>query len=244
VGREFRLAAPVVKVGRDPQFCDFALHDDYVSNPHFSIRLEQTRFFIVDEGSTNGTRLNGVPIPPQRRMPLQPEAIIEAGNTRMQFKRVGGTTRQLKGGVQPPAAPPTPAPQTPPQQPPTPPMRPAAPMPPLPTAQPPTPQSPQQPSAPPARPATPMPPLPTAQPPTPQPGPVRGGPTVKLPEERGGPTVKLPEEGAGPTRGGPTVKLSDEDVQTEPSRGGPTVKLSDEEQSGPEEAPTVKLPKE
>jgi len=106
VGKEFRLAAQVIKVGRDPQFCDFALFDEFISNPHFSIQLEQTQFFITDEGSTNGTRLNGTPIPPHRRMLLQPDAIIEAGQTRLQFKRLGGTTRPL--GVQPTAPSPPP----------------------------------------------------------------------------------------------------------------------------------------
>jgi hypothetical protein len=100
VGREFRLAAQVVKVGRDPQFCDFALHDDYVSNPHFSIQREQNRFYITDEGSRNGTKLNGRPLQPHQRAVLQPDAIIEAGNTRLQFKRLGGATRQLEGRSQ------------------------------------------------------------------------------------------------------------------------------------------------
>ena len=104
VGREFRLAVQVVKVGRDPQFCDLALHDSYTSNPHFSVQLEQTQFFITDEGSTNGTRVNGMPIQPRQRVLLQPDAIIEVGQTRLQFKRLGGTTRQL--GAQPPATPP------------------------------------------------------------------------------------------------------------------------------------------
>lgn len=97
VGREFRLAAQVVKVGRDPQFCDFALHDDYVSNPHFSIQREQNRYYITDEGSRNGTKVNGRPIQAHQRVKLQPNAIIEAGNTRLQFKRLGGATRQLQG---------------------------------------------------------------------------------------------------------------------------------------------------
>jgi Mg-chelatase subunit ChlD len=109
VGKEFRLAAQVAKVGRDPQFCDFALYDDYVSNPHFSIQLEQTQFFITDEGSTNGTRVNSMPIPPHQRMLLQPDAIVEVGQTRLQFKRLGGTTRQLGqlGTQAPPQHPPT-----------------------------------------------------------------------------------------------------------------------------------------
>jgi hypothetical protein len=204
MGREFRLAAPVVKVGRDPQFCDLALHDDFVSNPHFTIRQEQTQFYIVDEGSTNGTRLNNVPIAPQKRMLLQPDAIIEAGNTRLQFKRLGGTTRQLgRGAPQAPSGPQTP-----------PPPPPAKPQPP------PTPSGPHaMPPHPPTKPQ--QPPMPAGRPPAPppQPGARRGGPTVRLPEEdaqagpRGGPTVKLPEEDAqaGP-RGGPTVKLPDEDL--------------------------------
>jgi pSer/pThr/pTyr-binding forkhead associated (FHA) protein len=95
VGKEFRLATQMVKVGRDPQFCDFALYDEYASNPHFSIQMEQNNFFITDEGSTNGTRLNGRPLQPQQRVPLQPDAIIEVGQTRLQFKRLGGTTRQI-----------------------------------------------------------------------------------------------------------------------------------------------------
>jgi len=85
----------VVKIGRDPQFCDLALYDEYTSNPHFSIQLEQTHFYITDEGSTNGTRLDDTPIPAHQRVLLPPDAIIEAGRTRLQFKRLGGTTRQL-----------------------------------------------------------------------------------------------------------------------------------------------------
>jgi pSer/pThr/pTyr-binding forkhead associated (FHA) protein len=76
-------------------FCDLALGDEFISNPHFSIQLEQTQFFITDEGSTNGTRVNNTPLPPHQRMLLQPDAIIEMGQTRLQFKRLGGATRQL-----------------------------------------------------------------------------------------------------------------------------------------------------
>jgi pSer/pThr/pTyr-binding forkhead associated (FHA) protein/Mg-chelatase subunit ChlD len=129
MGKEFRLAAQVIKVGRDPQFCDFALYDEYTSNPHFSVQLEQTQFYITDEGSTNGTRVNGMPIQPHQRVLLQPDAIIEAGQTRLQFKRLGGTTRHL--GSRPGASPPpgTPPPPPPPGrvQPPHPPTQPAQP---------------------------------------------------------------------------------------------------------------------
>ncbi|MEA3342149.1 MAG: FHA domain-containing protein, partial [Chloroflexota bacterium] len=103
MGKEFRLSAQVVKVGRDPQFCDFALYDEFASNPHFSVQLDQTQFFITDESSTNGTRLNGTPMSPRQRMLLQPDAIIQVGQTQLQFKRLGGATRQL--GATPPPPP-------------------------------------------------------------------------------------------------------------------------------------------
>jgi pSer/pThr/pTyr-binding forkhead associated (FHA) protein len=226
VGREFRLSGPVVKVGRDPQFCDFALHDDYASNPHFTIRMEQTRFFIVDEGSTNGTRVNGASISPKRLVPLPPDAIIEVGNTRLQFKRIGGETRRLQDGDAPPPSTPEP------------PAQPGAPrqsgvdesLPALITPQQPAqPSAPQHPSADESPPA-----LITPQRPA---RPERGGPTVKLAEEetgpqRGGPTVNLGEEKVESKRGGPTVKLAEGEVESK--RGGPTVKLTEEEAPDPE----------
>jgi hypothetical protein len=109
VGKEFRLASQRVKVGRDPQFCDLALYDEYASNPHFSIQMQGTQFYITDEGSTNGTRVNGQPLRPNQRIRLQPDAVIEAGQTRLQFKRLGGTTRQLRGQQQAPQQSPQPA---------------------------------------------------------------------------------------------------------------------------------------
>ena len=129
IGKEFRLATQRIVVGRDPQFCDFCLYDEYASNPHFSIQLEQTQFFITDEGSTNGTKLNGTPLPPRQRMLLPPDAIIEVGQTRLQFKRLGGTTRQL-GAAQAPAAPsPAAAPHPPTQPAPGQPLPPSGPQP-------------------------------------------------------------------------------------------------------------------
>lgn len=120
VGQEYRLAAPLVKVGRDAQGCDFPLFDQFISNPHFSVRQEQNQYFIVDEGSTNGTFLNGVQLRPSQPTPLQPDAIIKVGNTQLQFKRLGGETRRVSVDAQAPggafpggAIPPTQTPGTP-----------------------------------------------------------------------------------------------------------------------------------
>jgi Mg-chelatase subunit ChlD len=95
VGREYDLSAPVVKVGRDTQFSDVALNDEYISNPHFSIHLEGTQFYVMDEGSTNGTQLNGMRLQPHQRIPLSPDAVIELGQTRLQFRQLGLPTQHL-----------------------------------------------------------------------------------------------------------------------------------------------------
>lgn len=85
VGREFSINAPLIKVGRDPQFADFPLYDDYVSNPHFSLLMEHGQCYITDEGSINHTFVNGVPLEPFQRVPLPPGAFIDAGQVRLQF---------------------------------------------------------------------------------------------------------------------------------------------------------------
>lgn len=98
IGQEYALSAQVVKVGRDAQFSDVALHDEYVSNPHFSVHLEGTQFYVMDEGSTNGTQLNGMLLQPHQRVPLMPDAVIEVGQTRLRFKQLGLPTQYLGAG--------------------------------------------------------------------------------------------------------------------------------------------------
>jgi len=97
-GTEYRLSSSAVKVGRDPQINDFPLNDQYVSNPHLSVLQEGERCYVQDEGSTNRTRLNGVVLPPHQRQLLAPDAILELGQTRLQYKRLGGATRVLGSG--------------------------------------------------------------------------------------------------------------------------------------------------
>lgn len=88
IGREFRMTSQTLKIGRDPQFCDFALYDEYVSNPHFSIHREHDQFYITDDGSSNGTQVNGETISPHERVLLEPDALIEVGHTLLQFRYV------------------------------------------------------------------------------------------------------------------------------------------------------------
>ena len=86
VGREYAISESVIRIGRDPEYNDIALFDEFVSNPHLSLRFSEGQFFIADEGSTNGTRLNGLPISPHRLFPLRDGDTIEVGQTQYQFK--------------------------------------------------------------------------------------------------------------------------------------------------------------
>lgn len=95
-GNEYKISTQLSKIGRDPQSCDFALYDQYTSNPHFSIINEKTQYYIVDENSTNGTILNGSRLAPGQRYSLPVDSLIEVGNVQLQFKRLGGATRHLE----------------------------------------------------------------------------------------------------------------------------------------------------
>ncbi|MBX6371377.1 MAG: DUF3662 domain-containing protein [Acidothermus sp.] len=59
--REVQLRKPVIRLGRGPQ-ADIRLADPAVSRNHAELRLDVDPPTISDLRSTNGTRLNGVPI--------------------------------------------------------------------------------------------------------------------------------------------------------------------------------------
>jgi len=60
VGRSCEIDGSVI-VGRDPT-CDLALNDTLVSRRHVRLRGTPTGYVVEDLNSTNGIRLNGVPI--------------------------------------------------------------------------------------------------------------------------------------------------------------------------------------
>ena len=51
-----------LKVGRDPGVCDICLTEPRVSGLHASVKLEGGQLQVRDEGSNNGTYLNGARI--------------------------------------------------------------------------------------------------------------------------------------------------------------------------------------
>lgn len=81
-GDRFSLTDAVVTVGRHPD-CNLVLADPNVSRNHAELRPQGDRYAVVDLGSTNGTRVNGVRVDTQV---LQDGDEVSFGNTRMRFE--------------------------------------------------------------------------------------------------------------------------------------------------------------
>jgi len=81
-GDRFSLTESIITVGRHPD-SNLVLADPNVSRNHAEIRPQGERFAVVDLGSTNGTRVNGVRVDTQV---LQDGDEVAFGNTRMRFE--------------------------------------------------------------------------------------------------------------------------------------------------------------
>lgn len=81
-GQRFVLDAEVVTVGRLPD-CELLLVDPKVSRHHAEIRPRADGFVVVDLGSTNGTRVNGVRV--SERI-LRDGDDLGFGNTHLRFE--------------------------------------------------------------------------------------------------------------------------------------------------------------
>ena len=78
-GGGFAIAGEAVTIGRLPE-CAIVLRDANVSRRHAQIRLEDDGVVLRDLGSTNGTRVNDVPVKERR---LRNGDRISVGNTTM-----------------------------------------------------------------------------------------------------------------------------------------------------------------
>ncbi len=81
-GERFALTQSIITIGRHPD-SNLVLADPNVSRNHAEIRPQGERFTVVDLGSTNGTRVNGVRVDTQV---LQDGDEVSFGNTRMRFE--------------------------------------------------------------------------------------------------------------------------------------------------------------
>jgi hypothetical protein len=84
-GREFDLTGNRFVIGRESD-CDFQIDDEKASRHHTAInRTPEGQMWIEDLGSTNGTYVNGQPIP--QPVPLTGGETITIGDTNMQLLR-------------------------------------------------------------------------------------------------------------------------------------------------------------
>jgi hypothetical protein len=81
-GDRFALTESIITIGRHPD-SNLVLADPNVSRNHAEIRPQGDRYVVVDLGSTNGSRVNGVRVDTQV---LQDGDEISFGNTRMRFE--------------------------------------------------------------------------------------------------------------------------------------------------------------
>ncbi len=66
-GGEVKIYANKTSIGRDPRLCDILLYDEdevsSVSGVHCTIQYDMGQFLITDDNSSNGTEINGTPLP-------------------------------------------------------------------------------------------------------------------------------------------------------------------------------------
>lgn len=81
-GAHLPLNGTIATVGYGPQN-DIRLRDESVSDQHMSLEETPTGILLKDLGSTNGTRLNDVPV---REAFLKPGSDITLGDTTVRFQ--------------------------------------------------------------------------------------------------------------------------------------------------------------
>ena len=85
-GSIFPLNAPMIDMGRDPNNGVPMPQDTNASRRHATLTIENGQTLITDNGSSNGTFVNGVRINPQSPQPLRPGDEVQVGMTRFRYE--------------------------------------------------------------------------------------------------------------------------------------------------------------
>jgi pSer/pThr/pTyr-binding forkhead associated (FHA) protein len=93
------LDTPRVVIGRGKS-CEVQLPDPSVSPRHASIRREGGRTLVMDEGSTNGTLVDGVKLPPHTPRAVSDGDLIRVGRVWLEL-RLGSVAVTLPGSASP-----------------------------------------------------------------------------------------------------------------------------------------------
>ena len=86
-GRVYQMQKDTLSIGRSRE-SDIFLEDLAVSRLHASIiNLGNNNYALRDEGSANGTKVNGLQVPKYQPQPLQEGDKIQLGQTVLVFAR-------------------------------------------------------------------------------------------------------------------------------------------------------------
>ena len=78
----YEFAQSRIVIGRS-RSADVQLPHTAVSGSHASIREQDAGYVLVDEGSTNGTRVNEIPVVPERAKVLRNQDLVDLGGYRL-----------------------------------------------------------------------------------------------------------------------------------------------------------------
>lgn len=92
ISDKFPIARLRTTIGRSAR-SDVCIPDAFASRLHAEIRQEGDAFWLIDLGSANGTRLNGVPV--AATMPLFPGSEVQIGETRIVFQNEAQALRSI-----------------------------------------------------------------------------------------------------------------------------------------------------
>lgn len=81
---ELLEGSEIIVIGRGPE-AHVSLDDPFVSLRHAALVSTEEGMMILDLGSLNGTRLNGVPLMPDEAAPLRPGDVIHVGHCEVVF---------------------------------------------------------------------------------------------------------------------------------------------------------------
>lgn len=85
-GTIYPIADLGVEIGRDPNNAIAMPQDTNVSRRHAVVRMESGQASVMDNGSSNGTYVNGVRIQSQTPHPLRPNDELQIGQTRFRYE--------------------------------------------------------------------------------------------------------------------------------------------------------------
>ena len=97
-GRSFNIFTPLSNIGRGAHN-DVSIADDSVSDSHAKILRKEGHWYVVDQGSTNGTYVGGRRVQGEQQLVGAPD--VRFGNIKLTFRPaagaqdVGGGTRAI-----------------------------------------------------------------------------------------------------------------------------------------------------